>query len=116
MEKKKEANKHIRKGDKVVAIAGNYRGQTGTVLSRTEDRVLVQGLNFRKKHLKKSQSHPNGTVLSVERPIHASNLMICVEGDTPAKIKVEISKKGQKSLYYMKDGKKMTYRQVKGEA
>ena len=48
--------KKIRKGDKVVGIAGNYRGQSGTVLSCNGDKVIVQGLNVRKKHVKPSQA------------------------------------------------------------
>lgn len=62
MKKATKQNKHIRKGDKVLVIAGNERGQVGTVLSRSDDRAVVQGLNLRKRHVKKSQTNPNGKI------------------------------------------------------
>ncbi len=67
-------SKKIRKGDKVIAIAGNYRGQFGTVLSCVGERIVVQGLNIRKKHVKKSQQNPHGGIVELEKPIHVSNL------------------------------------------
>ena len=53
MSNKEIQNKRIKKGDKVVITAGNDRGETGIVLSRTEERAIVQGINVRKKHGKK---------------------------------------------------------------
>ena len=79
-------SKKIRKGDKVVAIAGNNRGQIGYCQSRKGDKVVVQGLNVRKKHVKKSQDAPKGRIIELEKPIHVSNLKVCVEGDTACKI------------------------------
>ncbi len=86
--KPNQSNKKIRKGDRVVAIAGNNKGLMGTVLSRKGDKVVVQGLNVRKKHVKKSQEAPKGRIVEIERPIHISNVKVCVEGDTAAKLKV----------------------------
>jgi large subunit ribosomal protein L24 len=45
-------SKWIRKGDLVKVIAGNDKGKAGQVIARAEDRVLVQGINIRKKHMK----------------------------------------------------------------
>lgn len=73
MEKSKRT-KSIRKGDTVFVIAGNERGKTGSVLAHSEGKVLVQGLNMRKKHVKRSQQNPNGGIVEREMPIHVSNV------------------------------------------
>ena len=52
MEKNNKRTNKIRKGDKVDVRSGNYRGMTGTVLRVLGDKVVVQGLNIRKKHVK----------------------------------------------------------------
>lgn len=113
MEKKPCQSKKIRKGDRVVAIAGNSRGQIGTVQSCKGERVVVQGLNLRKKHVKKSQEAPKGRIVEIEKPIHISNLKVCVEGDTAAKLKIRSSKEGDRQFIYMKDDQEMVYRSVK---
>ncbi len=69
--------KAIRKGDRVLVIAGNDRGQSGEVLGRSEDRVLVQGVNIRKKHMKRTQQTQGGRVVEMEAPIHISNVCLC---------------------------------------
>ena len=106
-------NKKIRKGDKVVAIAGNYRGQTGTVLSRSGEKALVEGINVRKKHVKKSEAQPKGGIIDIEKPIHISNLKVCDANDKAVKLKVRIASKGQRELCYKEDGKEVVYRAVK---
>jgi len=74
MEKSFNRNKSVRKGDTVFVIAGNERGKTGTVLAYSGDKVLVQGLNMRKKHVKRSEQNPNGGIVEREMPIHVSNV------------------------------------------
>lgn len=69
--------KSIRKGDRVLVIAGNDRGKTGEVLTRSEDRVLIQGINVRKKHLKRTQQTQGGRIVEMEVPIHVSNVCLC---------------------------------------
>lgn len=113
MEKKLNQSKKIRKGDRVVAIAGNDKGSIGVVQSREGDRAIVQGLNIRKKHIKKSQELPKGRIVEVERPIHISNLKICVEGDSAAKLKVRTNEQGDRQYIYKKDDQEMVYRSVK---
>ena len=113
MEKKPSQSKKIRKGDRVVAIAGNSKGQFGTVQSLDGDRVVVQGLNVRKKHVKKSQDAPKGLIIEIERPVHVSNLKVCVEGDTAAKLKVRINEQGDRHLVYKKGDQEVVYRSVK---
>lgn len=111
---KPKLNSKIRKGDKVVAISGNYRGQTGTVLSRDADKAVVQGLNVRKKHVKATQANPKGGILELEKPIHISNLKVCDSLDKPIKLKVRSNKKsGERELYHIVDGKEVVHRSIK---
>ena len=70
----------LRKGDKVVIISGADKGKQGTiikVLTKT-DRVVLEGegLSKIKKHLKPSQANPDGGIIEIEKPIHASNVML----------------------------------------
>lgn len=111
--KPNQSTKKIRKGDRVVAISGNNKGLVGTVQSRNGDKVIVQGLNLRKKHVKKSQEAPKGRIVEIERPIHVSNLKVCVEGDTAAKLKVRTSEQGDREFVYKQGDQEMVYRSVK---
>lgn len=69
---------HIKKGDTVVVITGNYRGQKGRVLEviRKTDRAIVEGVNLVKKHTKPNAKNPQGGIVEQEAPIHISNLML----------------------------------------
>lgn len=113
METKQRPNKKICKGDKVYVITGNERGQTGTVLARRGDKVIVQGLNMRKKHVKKSEQYPNGGVIEREAPINSSNVKIFVAEGKPVTLKVKTDKQGQRQLYYKDGGKDVVYREIK---
>ncbi len=113
MEIKPKSTKKIRRGDRVVAIAGNNRGLTGTVISRQGDKAVVQGLNVRKKHLKKTQETPKGRIVEIEKPIHISNLKVCVDGDTAAKLKVRTNEKGDRQFIYSNGDQDVVYRSVK---
>ena len=109
---KPSQSKKIRKGDRVVAIAGNSKGLTGLVQSRDGDKVIVQGLNVRKKHIKRTQDAPKGRIVEIEAPIHVSNLKVCVEGDTAAKLKVRTNEEGQRQLVYKQGDQEVVYRSV----
>ncbi|MDD4069049.1 MAG: 50S ribosomal protein L24 [Candidatus Izemoplasmatales bacterium] len=70
----------LKKGDKVVIISGADKGKQGTiikVLTKT-DRVVLEGegLSKIKKHLKPSQANPDGGIIEIDKPIHASNVML----------------------------------------
>lgn len=83
----------IRVGDKVQVIAGKDKGKQGTVLQvlRTENRVIVEGVNVVTKHIKPSQRDPEGGIVTREAPIHASNVMIYDEkAKAPTRVKVEV--------------------------
>lgn len=68
---------HVKAGDEIVVIAGNEKGNTGKILQvypRT-DRVLVEGLNLRKRHERATQNNPEGSISEREAPLHISNVM-----------------------------------------
>lgn len=67
----------IKKNDKVRIIAGKDKGKTGKVLAvfSDKDKVLVEGVNIVKKHVKKGQGNEEGGIISMEKPIHVSNVM-----------------------------------------
>lgn len=68
----------IRKNDNVVVISGNDKGKTGKVLKvfPKKFRVIVEGINLRKRHTKRSQKSPQGGIIEKEAPINASNVML----------------------------------------
>ena len=68
----------IRKNDNVMVVAGNDKGKTGKILKvfRKNSRVIVEGINLRKRHTKPSQSNPQGGIIEKESPIHVSNVML----------------------------------------
>jgi large subunit ribosomal protein L24 len=68
---------HIKKGDMVEIITGDHKGATGKVLrvDREKQRVVVQGHNVAQKHVRPSQKNPKGGRISVEQPIHISNVL-----------------------------------------
>ena len=68
----------VKKGDKVKVISGKDRNKEGVVLEALpkQDKVVVEGINVVKKHKKASQEAPQGGIVEVEAPIHASNVMV----------------------------------------
>lgn len=113
MEKFQSQSKKMRKGDLVIAIAGNSKGQKGVVQSLNGDRVVVQGLNMRKKHVKKSEDAPKGRIIDIELPIHISNLKVCVDENTVAKLRVRTNEQGERHFVYKKGDNEIIYRSVK---
>ncbi|WP_342599461.1 50S ribosomal protein L24 [Psychrobacillus sp. FSL H8-0483] len=69
---------HVKKGDKVKVISGKDKGKTGVILTAfpKKDRVLVEGVNIVKKHMKPNQANPQGGIVSQEAAIHVSNVML----------------------------------------
>ena len=68
----------IKKNDMVMVISGNDRGKTGKVLKvfPKNNRVIIEGINIRKRHTKPSQKNPQGGILEKEASINASNVMM----------------------------------------
>ena len=69
---------HVKRGDEVVVIAGSHKGKSGKVLELlpAKSRARVEGVAMIKRHLRKSQEHPQGTIAEREGTIHVSNLML----------------------------------------
>ena len=81
---------HVKKGDQVEVISGNFRGSSGKVLEvlPKKHRVLIEGVRLIKKHLRKSQDNPTGKIAEREGPIHISNVRLLEEkGKTEKKEK-----------------------------
>lgn len=68
---------HIKKDDIVLVLGGEDKGKTGKVIEvlREKDRCIVEGVNLIKKHMRKSQLHPNGTIVEREGTIHVAKVM-----------------------------------------
>lgn len=113
VEEKQAPSKKIRKGDTVVVITGNDRGRVGIVKSTLSDRVVVHGINVRKKHVKRSQDAPKGRIVDIECPIHISNVKICVDEDRGVKLKVRTNEDGQRHFVYKNGEEEVVYRSVK---
>ena len=79
---------HIRKGDNVRVIAGNEKGKEGKVLRvfPVKERVIVEGVNMRVRHMKPSQAYPQGGRVEREMSIHASNIMPLDRKGVPTRI------------------------------
>ena len=77
---------HVRKGDNVEVISGNFRGSSGKVLEviARKQRVLIEGVRMIKKHLRKSQDNPQGKIAEREGPIHISNVRVLERGERVA--------------------------------
>ncbi len=69
---------HVKKGDKVIVIAGKEKGKTSTVskVLREENRVVLEGLNLMKKHTRPTKAGDKGGIVSIAMPIHASNVKL----------------------------------------
>ena len=100
--------RHIRKGDMVIVTAGNDRGATGEVLRVLikNNRVVVQGINVRSKHLKPTQANPQGGIVHREMPIHMSNVSPVVDGK-PSRVRWETTDDGSKVRIAVRGGKEL---------
>ncbi len=92
----------IKKGDTVLVIAGEDRGKTGKVLKVfcEKSRVIVEGVNFIKRHTRQTQRAQKGGIIEKEAPVHVSNLMLyCPKCSTPTKVAFRIlgGEEGSKS-------------------
>lgn len=94
---------HIKKGDTVYVNAGNYKGETGKVLSvdPSKDRAIVEGVNIVKKHTKPNAKNPQGGIISQEAPIHVSNLQL-IDPKSGKPTRVGYRMDGDKKVRYAK--------------
>ena len=98
----------LKTGDKVVVIAGANKGKTGKITKVENDKVIVEGVNVCKKHLKPKNNNGTGEIIEVERPIHKSNVML-VDPKTkkPTKVKIDFDKNGKKIRISKKSNEKI---------
>ena len=94
---------HIKKGDTVYVNAGNYKGETGKLLSvdPSKDRAIVEGVNIVKKHTKPNAKNPQGGIVSQEAPIHVSNLQL-IDPKSGKPTRVGYRMDGDKKVRYAK--------------
>jgi large subunit ribosomal protein L24 len=101
---------HIKRGDQVEVIAGNYKGVRGEVMRvlPKQDRVVVKGVNVVKKHQRPQpggRTQVQGGIIEFEAPIHMSNVMLIdPESNLPTRVGVRVDEAGQKIRYAKRSG------------
>jgi large subunit ribosomal protein L24 len=101
---------HIKKGDSVMVITGESKGQKGRVLSvdRNKDRAIVEGVNMVSKHTKPHSKAPQGGIVKKEAPIHLSNLMLIDPASgKPTRIGKKLNEKSKLVRYSKKSGEEI---------
>jgi large subunit ribosomal protein L24 len=95
----------IKKGDKVVVLAGKDKGRTGTVAQvlPKEDRVVVEGVNVHARHRKPDQANPQGGIDRKPAPLHISNVAIAGADNKPTRVRFE-ERDGKKVRVAVKSG------------
>jgi large subunit ribosomal protein L24 len=90
---------HIKKGDTVQIVAGDHKGITGKVLRvlREKNKVVVQGQNLAKKHVRPSRKNPQGGRINVEQPIHISNVLpLNPKSSKGTRVRYQVNEDGSK--------------------
>ena len=87
---------HVKKGDEVEVICGNFKGSSGKILEvrAGKQQVLIEGVRIIKKHLRKSQDNPQGKIAEREGPIHISNVKL-IEKKAEKKTKTKSKAKAE---------------------
>ena len=97
----------IRKGDTVQVISGKDKGKTGEVLKTLplENRVVVQGINLRTRHVKPTQEGESGKIVTEEASLHASNVMLySTKKKVASRVELFVDKDGTKKRRLKKTG------------
>ncbi len=98
---------HVRSGDQVQVLSGNYKGARGQVLRTipAKNQVVVDGVNLRKRHQAPSQENPEGGIITFEAPIHVSNVMLIdPTTDDPSRYRIRIDDDGTKERIAVRSG------------
>lgn len=93
-------NLQLRKGDTVEVLKGKDRGKRGKVLKVDPEsrRIVVEGINRTRKHVRPSQSNPQGGVVDWELPVDVSNVMlVCTGCERPSRVR-RVRRGGEKSI------------------
>ena len=89
----------IRKGDTVYVLTGQAKGKTGRVLhvDTANERAVVEGVNIHKKHQRPTQKNPKGGIITIEGPIHVSNIALYNSSlSAPTKVSTKVIDEGGK--------------------
>ena len=96
---------HIKKGDQVIVISGEYKGQQGRVLEiiRDKDRAIVEGVNMVSKHTKPNAENPQGGIVKKEAAIHITNVLpVDPSTGLPTRVGRKLDEKTNKLVRYAK--------------
>jgi len=95
---------HIRKGDTVMIISGDSRGQQGKVLKVDIDKnmAIVEGVNMVSKHTKPNAKSPQGGIVKKEAPVNITNLMVIDNSGKPTRTGRKVDTKTDKLVRYSK--------------
>ena len=98
------AKLHIKKGDNVMVISGNHKGESGRVLvvDTEKQRAIVEGVNMISKHTKPNADNPKGGIVKQESSIHISNMKVIDKSGKPARVGRKSDEKSGKSVRYSK--------------
>ena len=97
----------LRKGDEVVVVSGEDRGKRGRVLKvfREKHRVLVEGVNFIRRHTRPSQANPQGGIVQREAAVHVSNVMIVdPRSGRPTRVGTRVNEDGTRDRIARRSG------------
>lgn len=97
----------IRRGDLVQVISGKYKNVQGRILAvlRDEDKVIVEGVNVKKRHVKPSTRIPQGGIVEREAPIHACKVMpVDEQTGKPTRVRIRVNEDGTKERVAVKTG------------
>jgi large subunit ribosomal protein L24 len=101
---------HIKKGDSVMVITGESKGQKGRILEvdREKTRAIVEGVNMVSKHTKPNSKAPQGGIVKKEAPIHLSNLMLLdPTSGKPTRVGKKLNEKNKLIRYSKKSGEEI---------
>jgi large subunit ribosomal protein L24 len=94
---------HVKKGMKVKVISGNHKGLEGKILNvfPKKNRLVIEGVNFRKRAIRPTQENPSGGFVERESSIHISNVMLIHDG-TPSRTGIKVLENGKKIRFLKK--------------
>ena len=96
----------IKQGDTVQVISGSYNGKQGRVLKviNSKNRLIVEGINMLKRHMRPTQENPQGAIVEKEGSIHVSNVQL-ISGGKATKVGYKILDDGKKVRFSKKTNK-----------
>ena len=103
----RKSRSKVVKGDRVRVIRGNFRDMEGAVLSviSAKERVVVEGVNMRKRHERPSEANPEGGIITFEAPINVSNVMLVdPAGGQASRVRFQQEADGAKERIAVKTG------------